>query len=141
MHIIHANILAGSSKAKEGYNSDSHLTLPYLHSYLPVVPPPGRVSRQPRRLRSGPRPCEPFRIAGAVTLQPYASRLVIIPVSRGVSCLHALISHGVMTPAAPSRQDRPHWLVCACPHPSLPSTPRPPSMVWYRYRRNLSGAI
>lgn len=63
----------------------SMLTLPYLGYHLPVVPPPGRVSRQPHRLRSVYPPSfrEPLGIVGAMTLQPYASRLVILPVSRG----------------------------------------------------------
>lgn len=72
---------------------------------LPCCCAPGRpgISSAPS-LRDGPpaHPCEPLGIAGAVTLQPYASRLVIFSrVTRGSVALHALISRGVMTTAGP----------------------------------------
>lgn len=105
--------------------------LPALPSYLPVVPPPGRVSRQPRRLRSGPsHPCEPLRIAGAVTLQPYASRLVIFPVSRGVRCFACIdLPWRVMTP-----QNRPDPLAPdVVPAPLRP----PPQGIFHTIWRTL----
>lgn len=123
MHVRYAHntpnyLGAIEQKRKRAPNVGAHLAC--LTILLPSCCAPARpsISSAPSLKVGPPPPCEPLRIAGASdTTALRKSTCHIPPCHEEYVALHALISHGVMTPQNP----RPGPLACACPPP--PSAP------------------
>lgn len=154
MHLIHANILAGSSKAKGRIHTTlmltlHYLTLPYLtYIFLPSCCAPARpsISSAPS-LKVGPPPLRTFEDRGSCDTTAL----------RKSTCHNPRVTRSTLLACIdlPWRDDT-RWpvqtgsalLACLClpaPIPSIPPSLPPTqgalSIIWYRYRRNLSGAI
>lgn len=125
MHVRYAHNtrehLGGIEQGK-GTKKDTTLMLTFTLPTFLLCPRPAEYLVSPVAQGRAHLPCEPLRDRGSRNTTALRKvDLSYSPCHEEYVCLHALISHGVMTPACPvQNRPGPNWLVPATPFP-LPS--------------------